>query len=397
MEHPIGPPIAAMSGADRRILLVLCAASILAVLNFAAPAPFFTRIADDLDTTVPLLGQLTTMMTVLSAVLGLAVGPLADRFGARRLLAGGMVAVGVNLIGVGIAPSYPVLLGLAAIGGLGDAALFGLPLAIAGTHFVGAAKTRAVAWTAASLPIGSSLGIPLLTLAGTVLGWRSAIAAVGAGAIGMIWWAIRWLPEGERRVGETGARSLFAPYGPLLRDGRMVRLYAIGALRAACWIGLFTYLAAFLTAEFGFGADGIGLAFVLAGGGAFLGNLATPRWFARVPQRPGVAVATGLQGLLIGALLILPLDAPVALGLLVLVAFSGGPAFVWIATLLGQETPVGAGTTMVLNGSVFNIGTAAGTAVGGLLISLGGYPALGVGLAGFALLGVLCLVVPTRR
>jgi predicted MFS family arabinose efflux permease len=40
---------------------------------------------------------------------------------------------------------------------------------------------------------------------------------------------------------------------------------------------------------------------------------------------------------------------------------------------------------MVLNGSILNLGAAGGAAIGGLLIALGGYPALGLGLALVAL------------
>ncbi|MDQ3780128.1 MAG: MFS transporter, partial [Chloroflexota bacterium] len=150
---------------DRRLLIVLCLASFLAVVNFAAPSPFFPEIARDLGTTVPLLGQVTTILTLLSALLGLGIGPLADRYGHRRLMVGGTVAVALNLLGTGLAPAYPLLLLLAVVGGLGDAVLFGLPLAIAATHFAGEARRRAVSWTSAGLPMGAVVGVPLLAAA----------------------------------------------------------------------------------------------------------------------------------------------------------------------------------------------------------------------------------------
>jgi predicted MFS family arabinose efflux permease len=49
------------------------------------------------------------------------------------------------------------------------------------------------------------------------------------------------------------------------------------------------------------------------------------------------------------------------------------------------ETPSGAGTTMTLSGSLFNLGAAGGSAIGGLLLALSGYEALAIGLPIFAL------------
>ena len=56
-----------------------------------------------------------------------------------------------------------------------------------------------------------------------------------------------------------------------------------------------------------------------------------------------------------------------------------------MAALLTAETPSGAGTTMTLNGSLFNLGAAGGSAIGGVLLALSGYQALAIGLPIFAL------------
>jgi predicted MFS family arabinose efflux permease len=55
-----------------------------------------------------------------------------------------------------------------------------------------------------------------------------------------------------------------------------------------------------------------------------------------------------------------------------------------IATLFVRESPAGTATTMVLNGTTLNLGSAVGAALGGVLIALGGYSALGFGLPLFA-------------
>jgi len=387
----------ASAASDRRLLIVLGLASFLAVVNFAAPSPFFPEIARDLGTTVPLLGQVTTILTLLSAILGLGVGPLADRYGHRRLMVGGVVAIAVNLLGTGLAPAYPLLLLLAVVGGLGDAVLFGLPLAIAATHFTGEARRRAVSWTSAGVPLGTVVGVPLLAAAGGIVGWRGVLAGAGVATLGAAWLVATWLPaEVSRRHERFRMRSLLDAYRPLLRHPPTLVLYAVSGLRAAGWVGMLTYLGAFLTDTFGFGPGQVGLAYMTAGAGAFLGGLAAAGRLGRVRPRPLAAAATAVQGLLFGAVFALSLDAVAVVSLLPLAAFGGTIAFVGVVTLLADETPGGAATTMVLNGSVFNLGTAAGVALGGVLIALGGYGALGIGLPVFALVASLLALVHAR-
>ncbi|MEJ7901794.1 MAG: hypothetical protein WKF63_08085, partial [Thermomicrobiales bacterium] len=57
----------------------------------------------------------------------------------------------------------------------------------------------------------------------------------------------------------------------------------------------------------------------------------------------------------------------------------------------------GAGTTMVLNGSLFNLGAAAGAGIGGMLLGVGGFNALAVGLPLFALGSAVCVGIQRRR
>jgi predicted MFS family arabinose efflux permease len=83
--------------------------------------------------------------------------------------------------------------------------------------------------------------------------------------------------------------------------------------------------------------------------------------------------------------------------LLVVASVASAIAGVGIATLLAAESPAGTGTTMVLNGSVLNLGAAGGTALGGALIALGGYDALGLGLPIFALVAAALAWWPTDR
>ena len=72
-------------------------------------------------------------------------------------------------------------------------------------------------------------------------------------------------------------------------------------------------------------------------------------------------------------------------------------SYIALTTLMTRETPGGSGTTMVLNGSVINLGTAVGAAVGGLFIALGGYALLGLVVPLFVLAAAMLVLLVHPR
>ena len=224
---PTRPPAAA-----GRVQILLCLSAFLAALNFFAPTPFYPQMARDLQTTVPLLGQVVTLMALISAGLGLLAGPLADRYGYRWPLVMGLLAIAVGLLGTGLAPTYPVLLGLGVVMGFGDALAYSLPFAIATTYFSGIAQRRAIAWTIGALSTAPIIGVPLLTAVGGLTSWRVALAAAGVAAAGVAWFVAAVLPADRLQPsGSLHIRGLLAAYTPLLRHPSSLRFLAVSALR----------------------------------------------------------------------------------------------------------------------------------------------------------------------
>jgi predicted MFS family arabinose efflux permease len=217
--------------AARRVQVVLCLAVFFAALNFFAPTPFYPQMAHDLHTTVPLLGQVMTLMALLSAGLGLAIGPLADRYGYRWLLVIGLLAIAGTLLGTGLAPIYPVLLGLGVLGGLGDALVYSLPFALAATHFTGEAQRRAIGWTLAALSMAAIIGAPLLTALGGVTSWRLALVVAGLVAAGVAWLVSAALPaDGRRPTTPLRAQEMLATtLAGLAATTRRIRLGSLVA------------------------------------------------------------------------------------------------------------------------------------------------------------------------
>ena len=70
-------------------------------LNVVAWIPFLSFIAKAQGVSVSLLGQIPASMLLLSALLGLGIGPLADRYGYRRTLLVCLAAVAASSLTTG--------------------------------------------------------------------------------------------------------------------------------------------------------------------------------------------------------------------------------------------------------------------------------------------------------
>ena len=378
----------AFSADERRVLAALCVGAFIGLLTFVAPAPFLPAMAVELDVTVPLLGQVVAAMLLISAVLGLVAGPIADRYGPRRVILAGQAAAIVCFLLFGVAPGMPVLVLAAVAGGCGNAAVLGPSLALAGVTFSGGKTRSALAWVTAAMAGTAIVGVPLLSAIGSFAGWRGAFLLAAVATAGVWVMAFAWLPphQPRARVGDSWF-ALFAAYRPLLRHTVTLRLYAIAVLRAICWFGMLTYFGAFLTQQLGFSTAQVGLAYMLGGSGYFLGSLAAGGPLSFLTPRTLLIAGNLVMAVAMGVAFSGRLGAIGTVGLMPFATFAG--AFGWIAVvaLLTAVSPAGPGTTLTLHGSLFNLGAAGGGALGGLLLAAQYGPA--AGLPAFGLLAAL--------
>jgi hypothetical protein len=112
---------------------------------------------------------------------------------------------------------------------------------------------------------------------------------------------------------------------------------------------------------------------------------------------PGVLPQSGGYGSVRARIRPVPGDPRRPHARLLVISLAASMCNVGVATLLAAEGPAGAGTTMVLNGSLINAGVAGGAALGGILVALGGYGALGLGLPLFAFAATALAWWPAAR
>jgi DHA1 family inner membrane transport protein len=404
------PPAEQFGAADWWLLSAVCLAPFVTQLATFALSPFLPFIAEDLGSTVSVLGQIPALALFTAATLGLLVGPLADRLGHRPTLLAGVLASSLGAVATALAPSLLVLVPVALIGAGGRS--IGLPVsqAIVGTRYAGPALRRGLGLVQATGTLAPIVGIPLVTAIGTLTGWRGAFLALGALGFLAIGLMLRLLPPD--RVDERDARTLSpVAFAPLLRDRPSVCLYASSLIRNIGVWAWFTYCGAFLVETYGLSAAEVGWAFTATGIGNFVGSMATGGPLGRVSLRGLAIAAPVLIGGCLGATTIfsaglppglpggsagLPLGLPLVVVLMTLGFVGNGVGIVSQNTLLVDGSPAGRATTTSLNQTCMSLGGAIGSSAGGLLLAAGGFPSIGLLTLGCNLLAAACLL-PARR
>jgi MFS family permease len=119
-----------------RVIVPLCLTVFVILIHGSALSPLAAEVADDLDTSVSLVGQVVTLILAGMGVVALVVGPLADHFGHRRTMVLGLSVLLVSAVVMGLAATVWVMLLGGLIAGVG-ASIIGIPFAVAATYWRG--------------------------------------------------------------------------------------------------------------------------------------------------------------------------------------------------------------------------------------------------------------------
>jgi MFS transporter, DHA1 family, inner membrane transport protein len=359
---------------------------ILGTTNLFALSALMADISTDLAVSVPVLGQVTTLVFLGSAVIGLFAGPIADQYGKRRVLMAGVLIVFVSCLGTSLAPSYGWLLVARLASAFSGGIVAGTTLAIAGSLFSGSERTRALGTIVSGNAITGILLVPGMAMVASLTSWRISYLALGVVALLMIPAGYRLLPD-DRIVDAGGVelKKILEAYRPLLAQRSMVVLFGASFVRAIGWAGSANYIGGFFGEERNVSTGWIGMIFMCISVGYLAGaKLAGNEMFSSEPRKV-CSAATLVNAVCVALGIVLPIGPLAATSLLTVGAFAGGLGYVMLVTLISSESHAGQGTTMSLNVALFSFGTGIGALLGGVFLATGGYALLGLGLMTFSI------------
>jgi len=343
-------------------------------------------IANDLSVSLPSAGLLVSLYA-----LGVAVGAplltaLTGKVPRKLLLLSLMVLFTAGNLLAWQAPGYESLILARIVTGLAHGVFFSIGSTIA-TSLVSKEKAAsAIAIMFTGLTVALVTGVPLGTFIGQQFGWRETFLAVSLlGVIAFIG-SLIFVP---RTIQHSKPASI-AQQLAVLKQPRLLLVYAMTAVGYGGTFIAFTFLAPILQEISGFGEGAVSLVLLVYGVSVAVGNI----WGGKLADRRGPTSALKLIFALLAAVLFtLTFTAAnpwLALATVLLwgaVAFGNVPGLqVYVVRQAEHYTPSAVDVASGLNIAAFNLGIAGGAWLGGHIVA-------SIGLIHTAWIGALVVLI----
>jgi len=328
------------------------------------------EVAGTFDVSIPTAGTLVT-----GYALGVVAGaPLLTALGTRiprkRML---MLLMGLFIAGNALsaaAPTFELLLTGRVVASLAHGAFFGIGSVIAAELVAPHRRAGAIALMFTGLTVANVVGVPLGTLIGQHLGWRTTFALVSViGLVGLA--GIAALVPDLPRPGAARLRRELAAF----RNVQVALAMAMTVLGFGGVFAAITYISPMMTGPAGFADSSVTWLLVLFGLGMVGGNLLGGR-FADRALMPMLYASLGALSL---TLAVFTFAAHSRAAAIVIVPLLGAFGFATVPPLQKRvldQTADAPTLASAVNIGAFNLGNALAAWLGGLVISAGyGYTA----------------------
>jgi FSR family fosmidomycin resistance protein-like MFS transporter len=372
--------------------------------------PLFPFLVPALDISYTAASLLVVVFFLTYSFVQLPIGPLADIYSTRHLLAGGMVVLALGIALVALAPSFPFMLLGMVIAGIGGSTYHPTGMSIisniesSGTHgrsmgvhgLLGAAGTVVAPLLMVSIAVALDWRVALLS--GSVVGILFAVilfisypriypeAARNTSRSDSFVDAVRTVVEGDETVGVCDRLRRAVDY---LRSPLSLKLGALFIVVGAEVRAIQTFISPFAVAATGadeaFGGTMLAVTMVTAGIASMVAGYGVDRvdriWFTLACFLGTAVVIVALVSLPLSTLL-----APVAFAVLGIVLYSVYPAANAIAANASTENT--SGSLFAITNTASAIGGALGPFLLGVIADVATLNAAFLATAGIAIAGI---------
>ena len=376
------------------LMLLLGAAIVLARTVSLMLAPLLVDLAREFDTSVAVTGQLAAATFIAWGIVAPLVGPVSDTYGRRVVALSGMLLMALGLLGSALAWDFPSLLVFRILSGAGAAMIPPNSMAAIADHFPPEQRGKAVGWLFSSSWVGVVVGVPLVALSAGLGGWQVPFYVVGG--LSLLVWVLlwKWLPRSPR---QTGASLAFLSRFREVSSKESWYVLGANVLQQTTFFGLVGYLPAYLIQTYGLRIEETALPLAVLGAGAMAGSMAG----GFVAVRPQRLVLTSLIlvacGLGTGVAFNLVVSQWTTVGIAVAVTCLLALPLPVLMTLMMELAGGSKATATGMFGASNQLGGVGGSSLGGLVLSLGGFPLVGVFCMTAALLGATMVRVKVRN
>lgn len=381
----------------RRVTVAVAAAGVCSFTLLYAPQALLPQLAAEyaLDP-----GRASLAVSVATGALAVAVLPIAvlSEFVGRRpvILASVLTSAVLGLL-LPFAPTFETLLALRALQG---AAIAGFP-GVAAAYLAERLGRSGVAAAVGAMIAGNTLGGMLGRLAAGFttdwLGWRGALAFVGALGLACALVTVATLPGVPRsHAGRPPLRGVAGGLRAAVRDPLLLAQYAVAMLAMGSFVALYNAAGFRLTGEPLNLSTAVASLVFLAYAVGTVASASAGRFVARFGRRR--SLAAGLAGTAAGAALTLPDSVPFVAAGFLLFTFgfftTHSVANGWAAA---EAPPEARGQVSGLYSLAYYLGSSVGGTLGSAVYGHAGWTWLVAAIGAWLALAMLSSRLPRRR
>jgi predicted MFS family arabinose efflux permease len=351
-------------------------------------APVFSR-----GLGVPLTA-ITSMIAVsqATALLGVFSGPLADRWGYRRMMLLGLALLTVGMLAGGFLPFYGVVLAALFLSGLGKSIFDPALQAYVGNRVPFSQRGLVIGLLEFSWAGSTLLGIPLIGFVIHYAGWRASFFALGLGGLMGIA-VLGLLISGNRRNPEQGgAVGVFAAWRKLIEQRSSLGALIFAFLVSAANDNLFVVYGAWLEQSFSLSVVALGAGTAVIGIAELGGESLTAAFSDRLGLKRAVVIGVALCVISYGGLPLMRRSFPMALAGLFFIFLTYEFTVVSAMSLCTELLPEFRGPMMSSFMAAAGAGRVVGALIGGSIWLSGGImmtAAVSAALSGVALIALV--------
>jgi DHA1 family inner membrane transport protein len=224
-------------------------------------------VTGDLGTTIPQGGHLVSAYAVGVVVGAPVLAVLGARLPRKALLLALLAAFTVANALSALAPSFGTLVLARFASGLPHGAYFGVAALVAASLVPPGRRARAVARVMLGLTVANVVGVPLATVLGQQLGWRSTYWAVSVIGVLAVLAVLRAVPPTPVQAGAGARQELGALHRP-----QVWLTLLVGAAGFGGFFAVYSYISPTLTEVSGYAESGVPVALALFGIGMTVGT-----------------------------------------------------------------------------------------------------------------------------
>jgi len=380
----------------RRSLSLVYAASLALMMgvNFIQPAlPAMTEPFGISDSALSLI---MTVFTAPAIVLSPIFGVIADMYGRRLLLAGGLILFGISGTAMALATSFTWLLVFRAIQGIGFSAVIPLTIVLIGDLLDGDEEIAGQGLKVFLDRIGYMILPPLGGLLAAFAWYWPFTLYIITVPLGIM--TFFWMPETKGSV-TSGTRAYLGEMLKLTRHPRLVVAFSAGFLRFFLDYGFLTFFPLFLVRTHGISTATAGLLYVFFSVGAMITSSQAGRVAAGRDKAQVLFIAFLVSGI---ALVAVPFMPGVWLvgGALFFYGIANGVISPMQKSLLTQNAPLQMrGGIVSFDRLIQQASKTIATSVVGLLLITAELPTIFwmLGLLSLVSVALMALLLPSRK